>query len=72
MLEANACGVPVAAVHSQASNTGIKEGVNGIVSDDLKDACLRALKLSRENARGVALSMGWKEPTEQFVNNLIR
>jgi glycosyltransferase involved in cell wall biosynthesis len=72
MLEANACGVPVAAVHSQAANTVVKEGVNGVVSDDLKEACLKALKLSREKAREVALSMGWKEPTEQFVNNLIR
>ncbi len=72
MLEANACGVPVAAVHSQAANTVVREGVNGIVSDDLKDACMRALKLSREKAREVALSMGWSEPTEQFVQNLVR
>ncbi len=71
MLEANACGVPVAAVPSQAASTVVKEGVNGIVSNDLKDACMRALKLSRAKAREVALSMGWREPTEQFVQNLI-
>jgi len=70
MLEANACGVPVAALPSQASNTVIQNGINGVVSDDLKEACLRALKLPRERAREFALTMGWKEPTELFLKNL--
>lgn len=70
MLEANACGVPVAALHSQASNTVIQNGVNGIVSDDLQKACIEALKLSRASARKFALTMGWKEPTELFLKNL--
>jgi glycosyltransferase involved in cell wall biosynthesis len=70
MLEANACGVPVAAFPSQASDAVVKEGVNGYTSKDLKEACLKALKLSREKAREHALTMGWKEPTEAFVKNL--
>ena len=70
MLEANACGTPVAALHSQASNTVIQNGVNGVVSHDLKEACLEALKLPREKARQFALTMGWKEPTELFFKNL--
>lgn len=70
MLEANACGVPVAALPSQASSSVIKEGENGIVSADLKDACLRALKLSRERVRQIALEAGWKEPTDLFLQNL--
>jgi glycosyltransferase involved in cell wall biosynthesis len=70
MLEANACGVPVAALPSQASDAVVKEGVNGVVSKDLKEACLKALKLSRETARKHALTMGWKEPTEVFLKNL--
>ncbi|MBY0111077.1 glycosyltransferase family 1 protein [Patescibacteria group bacterium] len=71
MLEANACGVPVAALPSQASSTVIKEGENGIVSADLKDACLRALTLSRERARAIAIESGWKEPGELFLKNLV-
>lgn len=70
MLEANACGVPVAALHSQASNTVVQNGVNGVVSDDLQQACMEALKLPREKVRAFALTMGWKEPTELFLKNL--
>ncbi len=71
MLEANACGVPVATLPSQASSSVIREGENGIVSSDLKDACLRALKLSREKVRQIALEGGWKEPTDLFYKNLV-
>lgn len=70
MLEANACGLPVAALPSQAAHVVVKEGENGIVSADLRDACLRALKLSREKAREAALAKSWRASTEQFLNNL--
>jgi glycosyltransferase involved in cell wall biosynthesis len=70
MLEANACGVPVAALPSEATDHVIKEGVNGVVSKDLKDACMRALKLDRVKVRQTALDLGWKGPTEKFLNNL--
>lgn len=71
MLEANACGVPVATLPSQASSSVIREGENGIVSTDLKDACLRALKLDRTKVRQIALEGGWKEPTDLFYKNLV-
>lgn len=70
MLEANACGVPVAALPSQASQTVITNGVNGIISDDLKKASLEATKIPREKVRKFALTMGWREPTELFLKNL--
>ena len=70
MLEANACGVPVATYPSQASRTVITPGVNGVVSKDLREACLEALKLSRENARSAALQKNWQRTTEQFFSNL--
>jgi glycosyltransferase involved in cell wall biosynthesis len=71
MLEANACGVPVATIPSQASHTVIKEGENGCVRDDLKEACLCALKLSREKVRAYALTFGWDKPSAMFLNNLV-
>jgi glycosyltransferase involved in cell wall biosynthesis len=71
MLEANACGLPVAAFPSQASESVITNGVNGVVSKDLKQACLDALKLSRDKCRQYALSMGWDEPTRLFLDNLV-
>jgi glycosyltransferase involved in cell wall biosynthesis len=71
MLEANACGVPVATYPSQASESVIQNGVNGIISKDLKQASLDALKLSRQKCREYALSMGWDEPSKLFLANLI-
>ncbi len=70
MLEANACGVPIAALPSHASRSVIEEGVNGFVSDDLKDACMRALTLPREKVRAWALQMNWRKPTELFLSHL--
>lgn len=71
MLEANACGVPIATVPSQASETVVEQGVNGIVSEDLRHACIEALKLSREKVRTHALSKGWEEPSQLFFKNLV-
>lgn len=71
MLEANACGVPVATYPSQASAAVINNGENGIVSKDLKQACLDALTLSREHCRAYALTMGWDAPTKLFLDNLV-
>lgn len=72
MLEANACGVPVATFPSQASSSVIVEGENGIVDEDLQKACLSALKLSRERCREIALSLGWEKPSDMFLENLVR
>jgi glycosyltransferase involved in cell wall biosynthesis len=70
MLEANACGVPVAALPSHASRSVIEEGVNGTLSADLREACLRALSLSRELARRAALKRTWSAVTEDFLSHL--
>ena len=71
MLEANACGLPIATFPSQASDAVVKDGENGIVSKDLKDACMRALTLSRTRCREIALSMGWRQPAQMFLDNLV-
>lgn len=71
MLEANACGVPIATYPSQASDAVVVEGVNGVVREDLKEACMEALKLSRERCREHALTCGWQEPTDKFLGNLV-
>lgn len=71
MLEANACGLPIASFYSQASLSVVEEGVNGALSDDLQEACLRALTLSKQSARAHALKKGWEEPTRLFLRNLV-
>lgn len=72
MLEANACGTPIATLPSQASSTVVVEGKNGVVRQDLREACLAALELSRETVREVALERGWEVPTKQFEEHLTR
>lgn len=71
MLEANACGTPIATFPSQASETVVTNGENGIISTDLKQACLDALKLSRTKCREIALERGWDKPAEMFLKNLV-
>jgi glycosyltransferase involved in cell wall biosynthesis len=71
MLEANACGVPVASFPSQASESVVTNGVNGVILGDLKQACLDVLKLSRDKCREYALTMGWDEPSKLFLDNLV-
>ncbi len=71
MLEANACGTPIATLPSQASSAVVKEGENGVVSEDLRDACVRALSLSRTRCREIALENGWAKPAEMFLANLV-
>ncbi|WP_167085382.1 glycosyltransferase [Rhizomicrobium palustre] len=71
MLEAAACGTPVAAYPVQGPNDVIGGFPGaGVLDDDLEVACKKALELSREGAREFALSRSWRSCTEQFLSNL--
>jgi len=70
LLEANACGVPVAAFPVTGPQYLIREGVNGCLDTDLKAAALRALSLSRTACREAAAGYSWETCTRQFLGNL--
>jgi glycosyltransferase involved in cell wall biosynthesis len=70
MLEALACGVPVAAYPVQGPNDVIGDSPAGALDNDLRAACLRALQIPRETARAFALTRSWRACTEQFLANL--
>ncbi len=70
MLEAMACGVPVAAYPVTGPIDVIKQGVTGVMQDNLGEAVLQALKLDRKDAREYALRHTWMDCTRQFVENL--
>ncbi len=70
MLEAMACGVPIAAFPVTGPRDIVIEGVTGALDEDLGKAISRALELNREAARQHALIRSWPAATERFLANL--
>ena len=71
MLEAMACGVPVAAFPVTGPIDVVTEGVNGALDADLHAAALRALKVSPTACREHALRWSWEVCTREFEANLV-
>ena len=71
MLEAMACGTPVAAfpVEGPLDVVGTSDG--GVLDHDLQRAALRALDVPRERARARALEFDWGEVCNQFIGFLV-
>lgn len=70
LLEALACGVPVAAFPAAAPRDVIGEAPVGALDDDLKKACHAALKLRREDCRSFALTMTWEASARAFLKHV--
>ena len=70
MLEAMACGLPVAAFPVTGPIDVVRPGETGILDSDLKRACERALDLNPTACRKYAESRSWTRSTEQFVSHL--
>lgn len=71
MLEAMACGLPVAAFPVTGPMDVVKPGVTGVLDGDLRRAALAALELDGRNCREEALTRTWRRATEQFAANLV-
>ena len=71
-LEALACGVPVAAFPVTGPIDVIAGHPIGVLNEDLKAACLDALKISREACRDFALTRSWDNSAKQFLSNVSR
>ena len=71
MLEAMACGTPVAAYPVTGPLDVVSNGVTGILDEDLRTACLGALTLSREDCRRAVLQRTWNAATRQFWSYLV-
>lgn len=70
LLEAMACGVPVAAYPVVGPIDVVRHGVTGSLAEDLGAAVLAALGLSRDDCRRYALGFTWEGATRQFLANL--
>ncbi len=71
MLEAMACGTPVAAFHTEAPLAVIEAGATGFVNDDLGLACRQALQLDRAGVREGALKRTWEKIAHDLLAALV-
>jgi glycosyltransferase involved in cell wall biosynthesis len=75
LLEALACGIPVAAYPVAGPLDVLGQAPVGALDDDLKAACLTALEIAREprepSPRAFALRHSWRACTLQFLRNIV-
>ena len=71
LLEALACGVPVAAYPVSGPKDVLTDPACGVVGPDLQAAAIQALDLDREAAREHALLYSWENSARQFVDNVL-
>ena len=70
ILEALACGVPVAAYPVAGPLDVIGDAPVGCLNEDLKVAIEMALKIPRGQCRAYALNYSWEAATKQFLSYL--
>lgn len=74
ILEAMACGTPVAAYPAPGPIDIIPNSGAGALAasatEGLKEACLESLKLDRKHVRAFAETFSWRSCAEDFVRNL--
>lgn len=70
MLEAMACGTPVAALPADAPREVVREGVTGCLDADLAAACLRAAQLPRGSVREGVQAFTWDAIAQQLLDAL--
>jgi glycosyltransferase involved in cell wall biosynthesis len=71
LLEAMACGLPVAAYPVSGPIDVLGDSPAGVMDEDLRSACIAALKIDRATARAHAERFSWRAATEQFVSQLV-
>jgi glycosyltransferase involved in cell wall biosynthesis len=70
LLEAMACGVPVAAYPVTGPVDVVVPGRTGVLDADLRTAALAALKLDPADCTAYAAAHTWEMATRQFLGNL--
>ncbi|MFZ5592800.1 MAG: glycosyltransferase family 4 protein [Pseudomonadota bacterium] len=70
LLEAMACGVPVAAYPVTGPRDVVIHGETGILDDDLARAAQAALRLDGQRCREYALQCSWERASQRFLELL--
>ena len=71
MIEAMACGTPVAAFPCQGPEDVIEQGVTGFMNENLVHAVDSCLQLSRDKVLQGSMRWSWKRAWEIFRDNLV-
>lgn len=71
MLEAMACGTPVAAYPVTGPIDVVQNGINGCLHENLGDAIAGALRVDRQSCRQFAIQNDWRVVTERMANQLV-
>lgn len=71
LLEAMACGVPVAAYPVTGPVDIVEDGVTGALDEDLGAAVERALRADPAACRRAATKRTWEAASRQFLDNLV-
>ena len=71
LIEALACGLPVAALPVPGPLDVIGTSGAGVLDMDLRAACIAALDIPREKARAHALTFTWAKSARQFLDNIL-
>jgi glycosyltransferase involved in cell wall biosynthesis len=69
-LEALASGVPIAAFPVTGPKDVVGNNPIGALDEDLRDACLRAARMSRDACRNFALGRSWEHSARQFISHV--
>jgi glycosyltransferase involved in cell wall biosynthesis len=70
LLEAMACGLPVAAFPVMGPLDVVGGSGAGALDENLRAAALAALRISRDRARAHALTFTWENCARQFLDNI--
>lgn len=71
MIEAMACGTPVAAYPCQGPEDVVEPGVTGFLEEDLATAVHRCIGLSRDRVLAGSQKWSWQRAWEIFRDNLV-
>ncbi|PIR22505.1 MAG: alpha-mannosyltransferase [Deltaproteobacteria bacterium CG11_big_fil_rev_8_21_14_0_20_45_16] len=71
LLEALACGTPVAAFSVAGPKDVIRSKSVGVLNQDLSQAVRLALQVNRAECRSYAERFSWAQSAEQFLDNLV-
>ena len=67
MLEALACGTPVAAFPVAGPLDVLQQGLSGVMDEDLGAACLAAMELDRGRCAELAAAQSWRASALEFL-----